>query len=434
MNEVTRIHLGRQPFTIAVDAHKALKAYLADIKAEVGDKSTEVIKEVELRMAELLVERGISGDKTILMDDVSFLEQQLGDPQDFKDDDQTTERVATQGSPTKRLFRDTNNGMVAGVAAGLASYFGLDVLLVRIVFIITILAGGWGLLLYIALWILVPEAKSSSERLQMQGKAVTVDSLKDVVERADIHGAAHRAGSTVGPWINSVFRLILKLSGIVIILIALSVIFALVVLGIYMAVHDGRLFQEGFFPVGTSEHLLVILGLFWAGLASLFGVLIGLAMVRRKWPIAGWATGAIFGLLFVCLAVIIALAGDTVPKVHQRFEAAHHSVTRGVPAFTSVDIMGDRFVDIQHGSSYAVTARYIGNPDVSKIKTSVVGGKLTVDTRQFTERSDCDMLCIFHDYDLVVTVYSPGLPTVTSSDRSFDTRFKAPPYPVVIPD
>src|SRR6478735_2576149 len=101
MNEVTRIHLGRQPFTIAVDAHKALKAYLADIKAEVGDKSTEVIKEVELRMAELLAERGISGDKTILMDDVSFLEQQLGDPQDFKDDNQGAEQAPAQGSPTK---------------------------------------------------------------------------------------------------------------------------------------------------------------------------------------------------------------------------------------------------------------------------------------------------------------------------------------------
>ncbi|HEX9153297.1 MAG TPA: hypothetical protein VF809_00580, partial [Candidatus Saccharimonadales bacterium] len=87
MNEITRIHLGRQPFTISVDAHKALREYLESIKKVVGGSREEVIDEIELRMAELLLERGITKDKTVLIGDVSYLKEQLGKPGDFKTED-----------------------------------------------------------------------------------------------------------------------------------------------------------------------------------------------------------------------------------------------------------------------------------------------------------------------------------------------------------
>src|SRR5579885_3003693 len=133
MNEVTKIHLGRQAFTISADAHKDLQNYLNAIKRQVKD--SDVIDEVELRMAELLTEHGVSSEKVILPADVDFLKAQLGNPKDFKDEDgdKATDSAAPEG---KRLFRDTDNAMVAGVAAGLAQYFGIDVLLVRILFVI----------------------------------------------------------------------------------------------------------------------------------------------------------------------------------------------------------------------------------------------------------------------------------------------------------
>jgi phage shock protein PspC (stress-responsive transcriptional regulator) len=152
MNEVTTIHLGRQSFTIAVDAQKELRAYLDAIKASVGDK--DVVEEVELRMAELLTERGVSGDKVILVADVEYLMEQLGDPKEFNDNEETgTERPIADG---KRLFRDTDNAVLAGVSSGLARYFGIDVWIVRIIFIIAIISGGWGVLAYILFWIIVP--------------------------------------------------------------------------------------------------------------------------------------------------------------------------------------------------------------------------------------------------------------------------------------
>jgi hypothetical protein len=73
MNEVTRVHLGREPFTIAVEAQRSLRNYLADIEKQVNDK--EVVNEVELRMSELLIERGITGDKVVLPEDIKYSHQ-----------------------------------------------------------------------------------------------------------------------------------------------------------------------------------------------------------------------------------------------------------------------------------------------------------------------------------------------------------------------
>lgn len=211
MNEVIKIHLGRQAFTVSIAAQKELRSYLDAIEKQVGDK--EVVEEVELRMAELLAEHGIHGNKVVLPKDIDFLKKQLGSPKDFKDDEGEASLADTR-SEGKKLFRDTENGMIAGVAAGLAAYLGLDVVLVRILLILGTLAWGMGLLVYVLLWLLVPEAKTTSERLQMAGKSVTLDSLKEVVERADVKGAAQRANGTVAPFINSVFRIILKITGV----------------------------------------------------------------------------------------------------------------------------------------------------------------------------------------------------------------------------
>src|SRR5690348_13050651 len=87
--------------------------------------------------------------------------------------------------------------MFAGVASGRAIYVGLDVLQGRILFLIATIAWGFGVPVYIVLWLLVPEAKTSSDRLQMAGKPITVDSLKEVVERADVKGAAARASDSL---------------------------------------------------------------------------------------------------------------------------------------------------------------------------------------------------------------------------------------------
>jgi phage shock protein PspC (stress-responsive transcriptional regulator) len=432
MNEVTQIHLDRQSFTISVEAHKALRAYLADIEKQVGSKGADVTREVELRMAELLTERGISSEKVVLPDDITYLKEQLGEPKDFKeDDDKHAATDEADGRSPRRLYRDTQNGMLAGVAAGLANYFGIDVLLVRILFVIAVLSGGWGILIYIVLWLLVPEAKTSSERLQMRGIAVTVDNLKEAVENADIAGAARRGGGAAVTFINSFFRIILKIGGILTMFVGLCMLFGLIAVGAYIWLHGGQLFQENLFPVGRTETLLQAIGLVLAGLIAVFVILIGTAIFRRKWPIKVWATGVLMGIFFIGFAVSSALTADIVPKVRDRFEATTHSTTRALQPFSSVDITGGGInVEYAYSKDYAVKLHYYDGPNLATLKTTVVNNRLEIDSQQFANTRKCTMLCIFPNYDMIVTVYSPTLPDAPSKPFFRDAPAEQPAYPL----
>ncbi len=423
MNEVTKIHLGRQPFTISVDAHHELKSYLAAIKKQVEDK--DVVDEIELRMAELLTERGITGNKVILPADVDFLKVQLGNPKDFTDEGEASAQTDTKQPDTKRLFRDTDNAMIAGVASGLSQYFGIDVLLIRILFVIAVLATlGWGILLYIVLWLLVPEARTSSERLQMAGKPVNVDSLKEIVERADVKGAVHRANATLADPINALFRFLIKLVGLIFILSGLSVIFGLIAALTYFLINHSAWVQNNVFPVGFRENLLLYMTMAVVALIASFTILFGTAMFRRKWPIRTWATGVLIGLTFVGLAVGGALAGDVYPNVHGRYNANVHSVIRKTAAFTAVNI-GRSVEDInfQPSNTYSVGMTYYGNPDLAKVKATVQNKTLLVDASQFDEHRGCRVICIPPTYNLVITVYAPNALQLSNQ------FFGAPPLP-----
>lgn len=324
MNEITNIHLGRQPFTISVEAHKALETYLQAIKREVGKKGEDVVKEVELRMAELLTERGISGEKVILPEDIDYLKEQLGEPAAFSDEeknDKSTDDVDEE-TASKRLFRDTENAMLAGVCAGIAKYLGTDPVWVRLAFVALVLLGASGVLLYIILWLIVPEAKTQGDRLQMQGKPVTVDTLKEVVQRADVEGAAKRAGTTVGRAVQSVLKVLLVVVGVLLAVAGVAMIMGMLAAGTYLLAHGSLVNNQVVFPIGMRETLAVVCALAIGLILAILLLVSGLAMIRRKWPLPGWATGTLVALFVVAGGVGTALALDSVPHVSDRVDNA----------------------------------------------------------------------------------------------------------------
>jgi phage shock protein PspC (stress-responsive transcriptional regulator) len=428
MNEVTNIHLGRQAFTISVDAHHELRNYLEAIKKQVNDK--DVMDEVELRMAELLIEHGLNANKVILPSDVDFLKEQLGNPIDFKEDENEVYTPIHKQPDNKRLFRDTNNAMIAGVAAGLAEYFGLDVLLIRALFvIITLITAGWGILIYIILWLLVPEAKTPSDHLLMAGKPVTIDSLKEIVERADVKGAANRVNASLAGPINSLFGFLLKLVGLIIILSGLSVIFGLIAAVTYFLINHRAWAQNNIFPVGLRENLLLYIAVAVVALVALFAVLFGTAMFRRKWPIPTWATGVLIGLTFVGLAVGGALAGDVYPGIRDRYNANFHTSIRNTTPFTTVNISGSvENINFQPSNTFSVGMTYYDHPNLTKIKTTIQNKTLLVDTNQIDWHRNCQTICIPDTYNLEITIYAPN--ALQLSNQFYPT----PPKPPLSPD
>jgi phage shock protein PspC (stress-responsive transcriptional regulator) len=426
MNEVTHIHLGRQPFTISVDAHQKLKTYLAAIKKEVADE--EVAKEVESRMSELLIERGVAGEKVVLPEDIEYLKEQLGDPGEFGGGDESTEEPKASEEGSKKLYRDTDNALVAGVSAGIANYFGLDVVLVRLVFaLLAIFGGGIGIILYILFWLVVPPAITTSEKLQMRGRPVTLEALKDSVSKADVPGTARRINSSLLSFIDGAFRVAIKIIGISLVIAGLGLISGVAITKAYMLLHNGQLFQENLFPIGLREEWLLATIMVLVVILSVFLILAGIATFKRKWPVRGWITGVLAGLFLVGSVAGAALAADIAPRVQERYEATlHTTAVKNIQPFNKVVTSGE--VDITYITSptYAVNLHYSDHPDLSKVKVKVENGTLYIDSQDLDRVQHCTMLCLFPRYNMTVQVYAPNVHDF-NTPKNTEIFYPAPP-------
>jgi phage shock protein PspC (stress-responsive transcriptional regulator) len=425
MNEIKRIHLGRQPFEISVDAHKALLHYLQAIKLAVGDSHKEVIEEVELRMAELLMERGITSEKTVIASDVEYLKEQLGEPRDFKtDDDTNVAGVATeQGDGRRRLFRDPQDAIIGGVSSGLGAYFGVQAPLVRIAFVIMTLLWGWGILLYVILWLVMPEAKTSSERLQMQGKPVTVESLKEMVDDADVKTAANRVGGFVRPLIHLAGKLALIAIGVGFVLLGVFGLVSAFVGAAYAMLYQHSIFVFGDFTLSMRDTIFGSSVVLAVMLISVAHVLAGIAIVRRKWLVPSWVTAAGVAGFFVSSIVAIALAPGAIDKVQRYADDIKNRQVVQVETFNKLRIIsgnqdngigiGYTYVaDATNPADYRIQYDFNGEPQLKKIEKTTEAGTLTIDTQDFVNNPDCRGFCFIGSHELRLTIHGPALESI----------------------
>ena len=423
MNEIKQIHLGRNAFTIALDAHGELRTYLAAIKKRAGDDVTE---EVELRMAELLTERGFDDKKVVLKSDVDYLQQQLGEPKDFGDDAEEDVVPAETTEAARHLYRDTENGWLGGVASGIAAFFGVQAWVIRLLFVLFAWAGGAGVLLYIVLWILVPEAKTPSDRLRMQGKPVTVDTLKEFVENSGLKDNLKDAGKEMGAKtsqlttgagtaasraIRMLVRTISACIGMCLLIAGIAGMLYTVSVGSYMLFNPDHLFDVGrIFPIGSSETTFMVIALSTAALSMLFLAIVGLAMIRRRWPIPVWLTAGLVSLFLVGGAIGTPMGLTVVPKVVDRYEALRTTETKTVPAFSNLVIDTDHSVQVeyQQANEYQVIFIAAGKVRSDALKATVSNGILTIAAHNWRANTDCGLLCI-HTEDLHIVVKAPEL-------------------------
>ncbi len=185
MKEITRIHLSRTAYDIELDAKRELERYIAALAKQTDE---DVMLDIEARMVELLGERGIAAGGVIVKADIDAIKVQLGEPRDFVDetDHRTTEEVSddTESWQDRRLYRDMDNALLGGVLAGIAAYFRIDPVIVRIIFVIIAISSfGWALVVYAILWFLIPPAVSAGQKLQLQGKPITALTIREFSER-----------------------------------------------------------------------------------------------------------------------------------------------------------------------------------------------------------------------------------------------------------
>ena len=190
MEKTLTINISGWVFNINEDAYEKLTQYFKMLKKhfqkeEGGD---EIVTDIESRIAELFKERITDQNAVILISHVDEVIGIMGQPFEMEEEqnEESYNYSAPKGRGTKTLFRDTINGHIAGVASGLGKYVNLDPIFLRIVFLLLIPTGGLGIILYLVLWILIPEAKSTSDRIRMEGKKVNIKNIENKVkEEAD---------------------------------------------------------------------------------------------------------------------------------------------------------------------------------------------------------------------------------------------------------
>jgi phage shock protein PspC (stress-responsive transcriptional regulator) len=296
MKQVININFQGRVVPIEVTAFEILKNYIESLNRHFANEEgkEEIINDIENRIGELFQERLKEGATCITEDDVNAIMKSMGRPEEF---DAEPEFVSTSGTRNesnntsesagnatgttarpKRLYRDENHKVLGGVASGIAHYLGIDVVIVRIIFVLLfgvlfipylilwiavpssasieigstkkklyrdpedkIIAGvcsgianyfginawiirvlfllpflsfvrGWGnwdgmdfphfisvgsspgaLIIYIILWLVMPEASTTAEKLEMKGEKVDMNSIKNSVME-EMKGVQQRAG------------------------------------------------------------------------------------------------------------------------------------------------------------------------------------------------------------------------------------------------
>jgi phage shock protein PspC (stress-responsive transcriptional regulator) len=191
MKKTIRIHITGYIFNIEEDAFEVLENWLKkiSIQYEKEDGGEEIINDIETRVAEIFKEEIKDDNSVISLKDVNKVIEIMGNPEEFENKefdekgDSEKQNTDAKGSKIyKRLFRDEEQRILGGICAGIAHYFGIDVSLIRIIFIAGIFIGGFAAVLYLILWIFIPAAETSSQKLEMKGKPVNISNIEKVIK------------------------------------------------------------------------------------------------------------------------------------------------------------------------------------------------------------------------------------------------------------
>ena len=353
MKKTFTINISGSIFHIDDDAFEKLQKYLHMLNKHFGPaiEGQEILQDIEARIAELFLEK--TGNKVEVITDfmVDEVIARMGKPEDFMEPgEEESEKAATETtSPEeepkirRRLYRDGDNRVLGGVCSGMGAYFNIDMVMMRVIFfLLFFLIGPFNLLLYFILWIVVPKAKTTAQRLEMRGKEATISNIeKSIKEEVNEVGESYNKfanaknekgvsridsfGEVVGSVLRVVLRVIVLIFGAALIIGGIASL-----IGFVTTMAVGHSFMHGGpwnFGSGSNVDMSALLNNFvspgayavsiiaisiLAGIPILLILFIGTKLLFRYKTnnrIIGLAT---FGLWLAALIVLIVVAVNQV--------------------------------------------------------------------------------------------------------------------------
>lgn len=290
MKKTLTINLSGTVFTIDEDAYDVLQQYLHVIEKHFPkEEDREILSDIETRIAELFTDMLRSGRVQVVnIENVQSVIATLGNPDQFDENDDFSEvdegaeaESGDYGEKDKdskqsrrqfrKLYRDTDNVVIGGVCSGLASYIGCDATAARvIVLLIVIFTSGWALLAYLALWLFVPKATSTAQKLEMQGIEPSIENIRKFVESEGFRTTASRIGSGLGQVFRWIFRVAAILVGIVMVSIGLFIVALLFTVVLAVIEGTGSWMFDGF----LSPFFHTVTPVFWVWIVALLAVIL----------------------------------------------------------------------------------------------------------------------------------------------------------------
>lgn len=416
-------------FHIEEDGYDSLRKYLDSINKYFSsfEDSTEIMADIESRIAEIFLTKLNEGKQIITAEDVSALITTMGSVNDFKaaeeqaqpvEEEQASQQSQKKYTPphqllrdqkrkilggvcagigsylnvdpvwvrllfalltsaygipviayivmwiivpgsydleepevNKKMFRDPEHKVIAGVSGGVASFLGLDIIAVRVLFVILTVIGGFGFLVYLVLWVVLPEARSLTDKMQMQGEPVTLSNIESTIKKNQRQGENTEETPLtrvllfpfrfIGVLLSFLGRILIPIAevlrvavGILLALIGLSFLFSItllggVLLGIFsnLSTHLWPGFGDTAFPLeilsNTIPPATIVAAFILAFIPCLYILLLGISVIAKRVVFGATVGWVLFVLFFGSLVV----AGVTVPKIVYNFkEEGEHQV------------------------------------------------------------------------------------------------------------
>ncbi|MBF6651583.1 hypothetical protein C3B47_01450 [Flavobacterium columnare] len=299
------MNLGGFFFHIDEDAYQKLNRYFSAIRNSLSiEGRDEIMNDIESRIAELFSEKLGSSKQVLCLNDIDDVIDIMGQPEDYKIEEEPSKSSNySYTGKTKKLYRDKETGIVAGVCSGLGHYFGLDPVWIRIALVLLVFAGfGVGLLAYIILWLVTPEAITTSEKLEMKGEPITIsniekkvkeefESVSDKFKSADytqmgenVRSGAQKVGSSLGDIIVNIMKIFAKFIGAIMVFTGGITIIGLLV-GVFTLGSTSFMklpwieYFESFNYTGTSLWIICLISFFAVAIPFFFLLILGLKIL-----------------------------------------------------------------------------------------------------------------------------------------------------------
>ena len=337
MNKTVNINIGGLFFHIDEDAYQKLSKYFEAIKRSLSNSSgkEEIMNDIEMRVAEIFTERQKSDKHVINYLDVDGVISVMGQPEDYRIDDDLSQPTPSQNyihSGRKKLYRDEDRKMLGGVCSGLGHYFGIDSVWLRLFFLLLFFGFGTGVIAYIILWIAMPKAITTAEKLEMTGKPVNISEIeKKVKEEFDkvsgkiknvdydelgnrVKNGAETFGSKLGVVFNTLFEAFAKVVGVFILIFSSLALFGIMIASgatiFSSSLPQNALINHFRIPLGLETPLWIqgVLFLLTFGIPFFFLFILGLKLVVANYKsIGSIAKYTLIAIWSIALSLLITL-------------------------------------------------------------------------------------------------------------------------------